>query len=69
KTITVRTSLNGAKWNSVTGNILTSEKFNDYNSFENPDKVKLAKFSGAKKENDELVVTLPAKSVVVLELK
>ncbi|MGN6604933.1 MAG: alpha-N-arabinofuranosidase [Ginsengibacter sp.] len=69
KAITVRTSLNGAKWNSVSGNILTSEKFNDYNSFENPHKVKLAKFSGVKKENDKLEVTLPAKSVVVLELK
>jgi alpha-N-arabinofuranosidase len=68
-TITVRTSFEGSNWKNVTGSILTSDKFNDYNSFENPGKVKLAKFSGAKKDKDELVVNLPPKSVVVLELK
>jgi alpha-N-arabinofuranosidase len=69
KTITVRTSFEGTKWNTVNGNILTSENFNDYNSFENPGKVKVAKFSNARKESGELVVSLPPKSVVVLELK
>ena len=49
--------------------VLTSEKFNDVNSFENPDKIKVAKFSDAKKDKDELIVNLPPKSVVVLELK
>ena len=69
KTITVRTSFAGTEWSKVSGTILTSEKFNDYNSFENPNKIKVAKFSNAKKENDELVVNLPPKSIVVLELK
>jgi alpha-N-arabinofuranosidase len=48
---------------------LTSENFNDYNSFDNPHKMKVTKFSNAKKENEELLVSLPPKSVVVLELK
>ena len=69
KTITIHTSFEGKNWSKVTGTILTSEKFNDYNSFENPNKIKVAKFSNAKKEKDELVVNLPPKSVVVLELK
>jgi alpha-N-arabinofuranosidase len=69
KTIAVRTSFEGSSWKNVTGNILTSDKFNDVNTFENPDKIKVATFSGAKKDKDELVVSLPPKSVVVLELK
>lgn len=69
KTIAVRTSLDDTGWGSIKGQVLTSAHFNDYNSFENPDKVKIAPFSGAKKEGNELVVNLPAKSVVVLELK
>jgi alpha-N-arabinofuranosidase len=69
KTIIVRTSFGKTIWNKVTGNILTSTNFNDYNSFENPGKIKVAKFSNAKKDKDELVVSLPPKSLVVLELK
>jgi alpha-N-arabinofuranosidase len=69
KTITIRTTFEGSSWKNVTGKVLTSDKFNDVNTFENPDKVKVAAFSGAKKDKDELVVTLPPKSVVVLELK
>jgi alpha-N-arabinofuranosidase len=69
KTISVRTSFKESNWKNVSGSVLTSAKFNDYNSFENPDKIKVAKFSNARKEKDELVVNLPPKSVVVLELK
>lgn len=69
KTITVHTSFAGAKWTQIKGSILTSENFNDYNSFEYPNKIKVTRFSNARKENDELVVNLPPKSVVVLELK
>lgn len=69
KTITVRTSFEGTQWQHINGTVLTSANFNDYNSFENPDKVKIANFSNARKEKNELVVNLPPKSVVVLELK
>jgi len=67
--ITVRTTLNGLTWKTVDGQILTSPKFTDVNTFEKNDLVKTAKFSGAKKEGNELVVELPSKSIVVLELK
>jgi alpha-N-arabinofuranosidase len=69
KTITVRTSFKSCHWKQVSGSVLTSQKFNDYNSFENPDKIKTTIFSNARKEKDQLVVNLPPKSVVVLELK
>jgi alpha-L-arabinofuranosidase len=69
KKITVRADLGGISWKSVQGLVLTSGKFNDINTFDQPDKVRSAAFSGAKKEGSELVVELPAKSVVMLELK
>jgi len=69
KKITVRTSLQGISWKSVEGQVLTSASFTDINTFDQPAKVKPASFSGAKKEGNDLVVELPARSVVVLELK
>ena len=69
KTVTVRTSFAGRSWNKISGTILTSEKFNDVNSFDNPGKVKLKNFTGLRKEKGDLTVQLPPKSVVVLELK
>ena len=69
KTITVRTTAENLISKTVTGQILTSERFTDINTFREPEKVKPAVFSGAKKQGGELVVTLPPKSVVVLELK
>lgn len=74
KVVTVHTSLSGgAQWKDITGTILTSDHFNDYNSFDNPNRVTLKPFTEARTsgETDEntLVVTLPPKSVVMLELK
>ncbi|PWV48787.1 alpha-N-arabinofuranosidase [Chitinophaga sp. S165] len=67
--ITVTTSLQEAKWKAVTGQVLTSAKTTDVNTFEQPNKVHIEKFTGAKKQGDNLVVELPPASVVVLELK
>jgi alpha-N-arabinofuranosidase len=67
--ITVTTSLQEAKWKAVTGQVLTSAKTTDINTFEQPNKVHIEKFAGAKKQGDNLVVELPPASIVVLELK
>jgi alpha-L-arabinofuranosidase len=69
KKITFRSNLVGIKWQTVQGQILTSKKLTDINSFENPNNLKIVSFNGAKKEGNELVVDLPAQSVVVVELK
>jgi alpha-L-arabinofuranosidase len=69
KAITIRAGLPGITYTNVGGQILTSGRFNDVNTFDQPDKVKPAVFSRARKDGDELVVELPAESVVVLELK
>jgi alpha-L-arabinofuranosidase len=57
------------KFSNVTGRILTSSKVQDHNTFDNPDKVKPAAFTGASLKGNNLSVKLPPFSVVVLELK
>jgi len=69
KDITISTSLKDMQWKTVSGQILTSANITDINTFQQPDKLHLVKFNGAKKDGDNLVVVLPAKSVVTLELE
>jgi len=69
KKITLQTALVGINWKTVQGQILTSAKLTDINTFENPNAIKIVPFTGAKKSGDQLLVELPAKSIVVLELK
>ncbi|MEO6631292.1 MAG: alpha-L-arabinofuranosidase C-terminal domain-containing protein [Mucilaginibacter sp.] len=68
KDIKISTILKDIKWKSVTGQILTSANITDINTFDKPNAISLKDFKGAKKDGDNLVVTLPAKSVVTLEL-
>ncbi|TCC91772.1 alpha-N-arabinofuranosidase [Pedobacter frigiditerrae] len=67
--ITLNTALDGLNWKTVTGQILTSAKITDINTFSDPNKIHIVKFNGAKKNGNKLSVELPAQSVVVLELK
>lgn len=53
----------------VAGEILTAAKLTDHNSFDQPDQVKTVPFSGAKLKKNVLIVDLPAKSIVTLEIK
>jgi len=53
----------------VSGQILTSAKFTDINTFEYPSKIKITAFTGAIINNKELNVALPPLSVVMLEIK
>lgn len=62
-------NIEGAKTNTVSGRILTCKNIKDYNDFDNPNLVKPAIFSDAKVSKNGLKVKIPARSVVVLELK
>jgi len=62
-------NINGANYKAVSGRILTSDKLQNYNSFENPNKIVPAVFNGAQLNNSKLNLTIPPYSVVVLELK
>jgi alpha-N-arabinofuranosidase len=67
--ITITTGLSDIKWQTVSGQVLTSANLTDVNTFKDANKIHLNAFNGAKKDGDKLVVSLPAKSVVTLELK
>jgi alpha-L-arabinofuranosidase len=69
KKIRVKAGLGAIAFQTVQGRVLTSAKFNDYNTFDDPGKVKPAVFNGARKEGSDVVVDLPPMSVVVLDLK
>ena len=69
KEITVTCPIVGAAFRTVNGEVLTAAEMNAMNTFEKPDNIKPAAFSGYKLKDNTLTVTLPAKSVVALELK
>lgn len=69
KTQQISVNIKGTQFKSVTGRILTSNKLRDFNSFENPDKIKPAVFNKAVLQSGNLKVQLPPFSVVVLALK
>ncbi len=59
----------GINYKSVNGSILSSSKLQDFNSFENPDKITPKSFKGATLKGSKLNVKMPPFSVVVLEMK
>lgn len=65
----ININVRGMNFKNVAGRILTSEKVQDHNTFDNPNKVKPIEFKSATLKSDELTITLPPVSVVVLELK
>ena len=67
--ISITTGLKDIQWKTVSGQILTSPNITDINTFPQPDKVKPVKFTGAKKGGNNLVIDMPAKSAVTLELE
>ncbi len=53
----------------VSGRILTSEKLQDHNTFQNSNKIKPASFTGTKVSGSSLSLIIPPFSVIVLELR
>jgi alpha-N-arabinofuranosidase len=69
KPASVACTLTGVTAKNVTGRVLTATAMNAHNTFAAPHTIEPAAFTSAKLENGSLSVTLPAKSVVVIELK
>jgi alpha-L-arabinofuranosidase len=65
----VAVDLQGAKALKISGQVLTDPAMNAHNTFENPDAIKPVNFSAFKTTTDGFSVTLPAKSVVALEVE
>jgi alpha-N-arabinofuranosidase len=57
------------KAGKLSGRVLTAEAMNAHNTFERPDVVKTADFKALQEAGDGFTATLPAKSVVVLEME
>ncbi|MDB5111810.1 MAG: alpha-N-arabinofuranosidase [Mucilaginibacter sp.] len=68
KNIPITIDLNDMKWKTVIGEILTSTHITDINTFAQPDKLHLKSFTDAKKDGSKLIVNMPSKSAVTLEL-
>ncbi len=69
KTQEITIKISGTNYTSIAGKILTSDKLQNYNSFENPEKIKPSVFNGASLSGSNLSLKIPPFSVVVLELK
>ncbi len=67
--VTINIKGTKTKPTSVVGRILSSEKLQDHNTFENPTKIAPKVYLGASLNLDVLKAKLPPFSVVVLELK
>ncbi|HEX7070234.1 MAG TPA: alpha-L-arabinofuranosidase C-terminal domain-containing protein [Rhodothermales bacterium] len=66
---TVRASLDGETFSSVSGRVLTAPAMNSHNTFDNPNVVAPKEFTGARLSGGEMTVEMPPMSVVVLELE
>jgi len=65
----VACKLLGIETEKVSGRVLTAEDMTAHNTFDKPEMVKPAVFNDFSLSNDMLTVKLPAKSVVVLEIR
>ncbi len=59
----------GGSFKSVKGRILTSAKLQDYNTFQDPEKIKPVPFTTTVMKDGRLQLNLPPFSVVVLEMR
>jgi alpha-N-arabinofuranosidase len=68
KATQVECIIRGRKLSAVAGRILTAEDMRAHNTFDAPDAVRPARFDAAKPAGENVAITLPPKSIVVLEL-
>jgi len=60
--------IRGQKVSAVAGRALTAEDMHAHNTFDSPGAVRPQPFNGAKLSGENLAISMPAKSIVVLEL-
>jgi alpha-N-arabinofuranosidase len=66
---TLNVLLAGVKASSITGRVITAKELNSCNTFEKPETLKSEDFKDFKINKENLTIKLPAKSVVMVELK
>ena len=65
----ITTTVTGSPIKSVTGEVLTASVMNAMNTFDRPDALKPTPFGGYKLQGSQVLLNIPPKSVVVLELR
>jgi alpha-N-arabinofuranosidase len=65
----IETELRGTTPKKVTGQALSAARLTDHNTFDHPDVVTVKEFKGVRLAKGTLSVTLPPKSIVVLEVE
>ena len=65
----IKIEIRGQEVSSAAGRILSASELNSHNTFDNPREVEPGVFKEARLSNQALSVILPAKSIVVLQVK
>jgi len=65
----VSTKLAGVAGKNISGRVLTAPAMNSMNTFESPQQIAPVAFTGFKMKGGNLMLSLPSKSVVVLEIE
>lgn len=68
KSSVINLNINGENFKNVSASVLSSAKIQDFNSFDNPEKIKPAVFKAIIKTGNQVSLSLPPASVVVLTL-
>lgn len=69
RTANVSTRINGVRPRKLSASVLTADAMDAHNDFGSPDKVAPRRFDGAKLVNGEVIVAVPAKSVMVIAIE
>ncbi|MFL7790931.1 MAG: alpha-L-arabinofuranosidase C-terminal domain-containing protein, partial [Anaerolineae bacterium] len=69
QSVSISCELRGMEPTQATGRVLTAEAINAHNTFEQPEMVKPTSLDGTTLTGNTLLLDLPAKSVVVLEIQ
>src|ERR1700682_3452710 len=65
----ITTKVAGSKVIDISGEVLTASTMNAMNTFDNPNAVKPTPFSGYQFQDSQVILRIPPKSVVMLELR
>ena len=68
KQVIVTCPVIGDTYKKITGEVLTATEMNAMNTFEKPESLRPVAFNGFNYKDGVITITLPSKSVVVLEL-
>lgn len=62
-------SIDDTKFSKTTGKIITADRMNDYNDFDQSENVKLINLKSSKIKDGKLSINLPSKSVVLIQIQ